>query len=167
MPVWLRSILKSIFIPGGVMLGIAAFLVRVPWVPLSLPGITYFYYAVFVAALALSLRFRTWRIVFCSVILLLTHHALIMATHGRLAGTGAGRIAFEVLASLVPLDFLLLSFLPERTLNRSSLVGIATVLFFESSFIAVFSRPDQPQLSWFHLSIVHSYPFRLPQPAFI
>jgi hypothetical protein len=57
MTLWTRAALKSVFVPGGVILALAALLFHESWIPLSSAGISFFYYSVFVAALALSLRF--------------------------------------------------------------------------------------------------------------
>ena len=165
MTLWTRAVLKSIFVPGGIMLALAVFIYHEPWMPLSPAGLNFFYYAVFVAALALSLRFRSSRIVFGSVVLLLAHYAL--KAKGPDLHLGQGRMAFEAIALLVPLDFILLTFIPERNLTREYLVGICAVLFFQVTFVAVFARPDQSDYSWLHLSFLHSYPLRLPQPAIL
>ena len=166
MPAWLKTNLKAVFIPGGVMLGAAALLLATSWIPLSTPGVNFFYYAVFVAALALAFRFRYLRVVLCALLLLLSHYALRGATQGWFGGHAPEKFAFEVIALLVPLNFLLLNLVSERTLDRNSLIGIGAVLFFESTFVVVFSRPEQT-LSLFHFSLIHTYHLKLPQPALL
>ena len=165
MTLWTKAALKSVFVPGGFMLALAAFLIHEPWIPLSPGGLTFFYYSVFVAALALSLRFRSLRIIFGTILLLLAHYAL--TAKGSALHPVQGKMASEAVALLVPLDFILLTFIPERNLTRQHFVGISAVLFFQSTFVAVFARPDQPDWSGLHLSFVHSYPLRLPQPALV
>src|SRR5581483_5720869 len=164
MTLWTRTALKSVFVPGGIILAIAALLVQRSWIPFSPSGLNFFYYAVFVAALALSLRFRSLRIVFAAIVLLLAEYAL--QAKGPIH-VGQGKMAFEVIAVLVPLDFLLLILIPERTLTREHLIGIAAVLFFQSTFVAVFARPDQPDWALLHLSLVHPYHLHLTQPALL
>lgn len=164
MTLWTRTALKSVFVPGGIILAIAALLVQRSWIPFSPSGLNFFYYAVFVAALALSLRFRSLRIVFGALVLLLAEYAL--QSKGPIH-VGQGKMAFEVIALLVPLDFLLLILIPERTLTREHLIGIAAVLFFQSTFVAVFARPDQPDWALLHLSLVHPYHLHLTQPALL
>lgn len=163
MPAWFKFHLKAMLVPGGVMLGAAMLLFATSWITRSTAGVDFFYYAVFVAALALSLRFRYLRVLFCALVLLLAHLALRGAAHW-FGGRAPEHAAFEVIALLVPLDFILLSLVPERTLDRASVIGILAVLFFESTFVIVFSRPEQT-LSLFHFSIVRSYHLKLPQPA--
>jgi diguanylate cyclase (GGDEF)-like protein len=165
MTLWTRAALKSVFVPGGFILVLAALLFHESWIPLSPAGISFFYYSVFVAALALSLRFRSLRIVFCAILLLLAHYAL-KAKNPHLHPP-QGRMAFEAIALLIPLDFILLTLIPERNLTREHFVGISAVLFFQATFVAVFARPDQPDWSWLHLSLIHTYHLRLPQPALL
>ncbi len=162
---WSRAAGKTVLVPGGVILAVAALVIQCSWVTLAASGMTFFYYAVFVAALALSLRFRSLRIVFGSIVLLLAHYAL--AAKGPSLQSVPGRMAFEAVALLVPLDFILLTFLPERTLRREHFIGVAGVLFFQSTFVAVFARPDQPQWSLLHFSLIRAYYLHLPQPALL
>jgi diguanylate cyclase (GGDEF)-like protein len=164
MTLWTRTTLKSVFIPGGITLALAALFLQHSWIPFSPSGLNFFYYAVFVAALALSLRFRSLRIVFAAIVLLLAEYALQAKGSFHI---GQGKMAFEVIALLVPLDFILLTLIPERTLTREHLIGIAAVLFFQSTFVAVFARPDQPDWALLHFSIIHSYHLRLTQPALL
>ena len=163
MTLWIRSALKPVVVPGGIILGIAAFLIQGRWSLLSPAGLSFFYVAVFVAALALSLRFRSLRIVFGGIVLLLAHYAL--RSKGMDMHVAQGRIAFEVIALLLPLDFILLTIIPERNLTRDHLVGIAAVLFFQSTFVAVFARPDKSGWSFLHFSPIRPYYLHLPEPA--
>jgi diguanylate cyclase (GGDEF)-like protein len=163
MPAWLQSALKACFVPGGFILGGAFLFLGKSRVSLSPASVDFFYYAVFVAALALALRFHCLRIVFAALVLLLGHFALHASQHA--VGSQGAKTAFEVVALLLPLDFILLTFMPERTLSRQDMIGIASVLFFESTFVAVFSRPEQPAFALFHLSILRGYHLRLPQSA--
>ena len=101
MAVWSRAALKSIFVPGGIILAIAALFIQYSWIPFSPSGLKFFYYAVFVAALALSIRFRSLRIVFGAMVLMLAHFAL--DAKGPAAHGAQGKMAFEVIALLVPL----------------------------------------------------------------
>src|SRR5690348_6886549 len=166
MPAWLKTNLKAVFVPGGVMLGTAALLLATSWIPLSTAGVNFFYYAVFVAALALALRFRYLRVVLCALVLLVSHYVLHGAAQGWFGGRAPEKFAFEVIALLVPVNILLLNLVAERTLDRNSLIGMGAVLFFESTFVVVFSRPEQT-LSLFHFSLLHTYHLKLPQPALL
>jgi diguanylate cyclase (GGDEF)-like protein len=165
MQLWSTATLNSAFVPGGIILAVASLFIQHSWITLSPSALAFSYYAVFVAALVLSLRFRSLRIVFGAAALLLAHYAL--TAKGPVLHSGAGRTAFEAVALLVPLDFILLTWIPERTLRREHLIGIAAVLFFQSTFVAVFARPDQPEWSLLHFSLIRAYHLRLPQPALL
>ena len=165
MNVWLKATLKPVLLPGAVIFGIAALLIQYSWIPLSPSGLVFFYYAVFAAAIILAVRFRWLRIVFSALLLLLGHYALI--AKGPHLSLGEGRAAFEAVALLIPLDFALLTLIPERAMERSHLLAMGAVLFFETTFVLIFSRPDQPQIGLLHFSLVHPYHLRLPQPALL
>jgi len=160
-----KAALKSVFVPGGIILALAAIVLHGRWILPSPAGLSFFYYSVFVAALALSLRFRSLRIIFGSVVLLLAHYALKTKSPGL--HLVQGKMAFEAIALLVPLDFILLTFIPERNLTRKHFVGISAILFFQTTFVAVFARPDQPDWSWLHFSFIPSYHPHVPQPALL
>jgi diguanylate cyclase (GGDEF)-like protein len=66
---------------------------------------------------------------------------------------------------LLPLNFILLTFFPERGSPGRSLFWFLVLLFFESVFVAAIARPDQPAPVFLHVSPVASIHWRLPQPA--
>ena len=70
MEFWIRRALKSIFLPGGVLLLGALLLLKPGLMAFPPLGISFFYYAVFVAAALLAWRFHSTRILFCVVALL-------------------------------------------------------------------------------------------------
>jgi diguanylate cyclase (GGDEF)-like protein len=166
MEFWTKRTLKSAFIPGGFILLGAVLLLKAQWLPLPAVGVNFFYYAVFIAALLLAWRFHSTRILFSSVVLLMAHHALEWYGHGRIAIAGEGRIAFEAVALLIPLNFIFLTFFPERGSEGRVLFWFLALLFFESVFVAALARPDQPS-AFLHSSILQSYPWRVPQPAML
>ena len=62
MTLWRTATLKSAIVPGGVILAVASLFIPHAWITLSPSALEFSYYAVFIAALALSLRFRSLRI---------------------------------------------------------------------------------------------------------
>ena len=162
---WTKRFLQAVFLPGGAIL-LGAWLVLNPgWINPSVYGVRFFYYAVFIAALVLSWRFHTTRIFLSAVVLLLAHQALEFFTQGHGAATGPGRVAFEAIALLLPLDFILLTFFPERGYPGRSLFWFLVLLFFESVFVAAIARPTQPSPAFLDASPMTALHWKLPQPA--
>ena len=157
--------IKSFFLPGGAILLGALVLLKPGLIAYPPLGISFFYYAVFVAAALLAWRFHSTRILFCAVVLLLAHHALVSFGQGQLAGTGPPRLAFELVALLVPLDFVLLTFFPERGTEGRTLFWFLVLLFLESVLVAAIARPDQPALGFLHARVIHDYHLHLTQPS--
>src|SRR5207249_7890392 len=71
-----KKSLNSLFLPGGVILLGSILLLDTKWIALSQSGVTFFYYAAFVAAGLLAWRFHSTRILFSVVVLLIGHHAV-------------------------------------------------------------------------------------------
>jgi diguanylate cyclase (GGDEF)-like protein len=158
---------KSILLPGGAILLGAVLLLRTDWASLSPSSVSFFYYAVFIAAALLAWRFHSTRILFSVVVLLLGHRAVEFFAQGRMVSAGPARIAFEAVALLIPLDFILLTFFPERGSEERTLGWFLALLFFESVFVAAVSRPDQPVPGFLHWSLIPSYHWRVPQLALL
>lgn len=165
MELWNVRTFKSILLPGGAIFLGAVLLLNTGWVPLPIPGVNFFFYAVVIATILLSFRFRSTRIFFCALVLFLVRYAL--ENIGNAVGRGSAQPAFEFVSLLLPLDFAVLTFFPERSSDRRVLWWIFGALFLESTFVAVFSRPDQPAVSVFHFSLINPYHLRLPQPALL
>jgi diguanylate cyclase (GGDEF)-like protein len=167
MELWNKRILKSVLLPGGIIFLAGIVLLKTLWVPLSVTGINFFYDAVFVAAALLAWRFHATRVLFCVAVLLLAHYGISQITLPRTGMASSGRMAFDAIALLVPMNFALLTLLPERSSDRRKLYWFVVLLLFEATFVAVFSRPDQPEISVLHIAPIHRYHLRLSQPAFL
>jgi diguanylate cyclase (GGDEF)-like protein len=113
------------------------------FLPIPASAVDFYYYAVFGAGLLLAWRFHSSRVLFALVILLLAHRAVEFFSAGRDVSFGPGRIAFEAIAFLLPLNFIILSLIPERGLALSAIASRLGLLFFESVFVAVVCRPGE------------------------
>jgi diguanylate cyclase (GGDEF)-like protein len=162
-----RRAIKSLLLPGGAILLGSVVLLKPGLIAYPPLGISFFYYAVFVAAALLAWRFHSTRILFCVVVLLLAHHALVWFGQGQLAGTGPPRLAFELVALLAPLDFILLTFFPERGTEGRTLFWFLVLLFLESVLVAAIARPDQPTFGFLHARLIHNYHLHLTQPSLL
>ena len=159
--------LKALLLPGGAILVGAAILLNAGWIQFPASGVNFFYAAVFIAALLLSWRFHSTRVLFCALMVLLAHHAIEFYAHDRIPVAGPARAAFESVALLIPLNFILLTLFPERSSEGRTLFEFMTLLFFESIFVAILSRPDQTTPAFLHFSLIHDYHLRIPQPALL
>ena len=103
---WTKRFLQAVFLPGGAILLGAYLLLNPGWINPSIYGVKFFYYAVFIAALLLSWRFHTTRILLSAIVLLLAHRALEFFTQGHIVAAGPGRVAFEAMCDKKPLSWL-------------------------------------------------------------
>lgn len=112
-------------------------------VGLSAPAVHFYYYAAFFAGTLLAWRFHSSRIFFALITLLLAYQAIEFFSHGRPASSGPGRIAFEAVAFLIPLNFIFVAFVRERGFAIPGIASRTALLFFESVFVAVICRPGE------------------------
>lgn len=130
--------MKSLFVPGGVLLLVAVLLIGLALPSISSATIDFYYYAVFVSGALLSLRFRSSRALLALIFLLLSHRALAFFSVG--AGH-SGRVALAAISVLLPLNLLTIAFTRERGLNVPSLAPKFCLLFTESVLVAILCRP--------------------------
>ncbi len=165
---WRKTVLQPLIIPGGILLLVAVFLLQSGFISFSPAAIDFYYYAVFVSGGLLAWRFHSNRILSVLVTLLLAHRALEFFSTGH-AVSGPGRVAFEAIAFLLPLNFVLISYTRERGLTLPAISPRIAVLFFQSVFVAVLCRPDQTAgLSLLHPEFVSPFHWTaIPQLAVI
>jgi diguanylate cyclase (GGDEF)-like protein len=138
-----KGTLKSLFVPGGILLLAAVALLSGGFLPISAAAVDFYYYAVFAAGILLAWRFHSSRILFALIILLLAHRALEFFSAGRVAAVGPGRIAFEAIAFLLPVNFIALSLIRERGLAIPAITPRVVGLFFEAVLVAFLCRPGE------------------------
>ena len=135
-----RKILQQLCAPGGVLLLLAAVLLHGGMVVIPAAAIDFYYYTVFAAALLLAWRFHSSRVMFVLLTLLLAHRSLEFFSGGRIVPTGPGRIAFEAIALLLPVNLVLFSQARERGWGVPAIASRLGLLFFESIFVALICR---------------------------
>lgn len=134
---------KSWFVPGGVLLFLAAILLQTGFVAPSAQAIDFCYYAVFSAGILLAWRFHSSRVIFTLLTLLLAHRAIEFFATDPTLKAGPGHIAFEAAALLLPINFVAFSMTAERGLIIPALASRLGLLFLESVFVAVICRPGE------------------------
>lgn len=131
------------------MLLVAAILLHSDMLALPASVITSYYYAVFLAGLFLAARFRSTRVLFSLVVLMLAHRALEFFSGGRVELSGPGHTAFILLTVLVPLNFIALSAMQERGLKVAGIAPRLGMLLAQAVAMTLACRPgasDPPLL---------------------
>jgi diguanylate cyclase (GGDEF)-like protein len=166
-----QGTLKSLFVPGGILLFAAVILLSGGFLPISTAVVDFYYCAAFAAGILLAWRFHSSRVLMALIMLLLAHRALAFFSAGRGVSIGPGRIAFEAIAFLLPLNFIGLSLARERGLGIPSITPRLILLFLESVFVAVICRPGETaspaflRISFLNRSLFHWT--RIPQLVLI
>ncbi len=150
-----RKALQQLFAPGGLLLLLAALLLHGGLLAIPTAAIDFYYYSAFAAALLLAWRFHSSRVLFVLLTLLLAHRSLEFFSNGRMVPTGPGRIAFEAIALLLPVNLVLFSQARERGWSLAAITPRLALLFFESVFVALICRPGARVSPWFiHLAFL-------------
>jgi diguanylate cyclase (GGDEF)-like protein len=152
---WLnKGVLKTLFLPGGLFVAAALVLVDAKLFPLAPAVVHFYYYAVFLSGMLLVWRFHSSKVLFALLTLFLAHRALqfFFAGHPRSIG---GHAALEIIAVLLPLNFVLFSASQERGINLSASLSRICLLFLEAVFVAIICGPgDSNSPAIFHAAIL-------------
>lgn len=143
MDLWSRGTLKSLFVPGGILLLAAAVLIGVALPSASSSAIDFYYYAVFATGTLLALRFRSSRALLALIFLFLSHRALAFFSIGSGHLVAPSRVSLEAISVLLPLNLLIIAFTRERGLTVPAIAPKLCLLFLESVFVAIICRPGQ------------------------
>jgi GGDEF domain-containing protein len=169
--VWNKLRLKSLFLPGGLLLGLAAMLVRTDFLKISVSVVDLYYYAAFLVGLLLAWRFHSSRVFSVLVLLLLSQRAIEFFSTGEISTAGPGLTALEAVSFLLPLNFALLAIAKERGFAPPAVALRLLVLFVESVFVAVICRPHPaPGSLLFHGALLRHTWFswtRIPQISWL
>jgi diguanylate cyclase (GGDEF)-like protein len=138
-----KGILKPLLVPGGLLLAAAFILLQGSLLPLASPVVSFYYYAAFAAGVLLAWRFRSSRVLFALLTLFLAHQAVELFSSWRVVTGGPGYTALQAVAVLLPLNFVIFSLMGEQGLDFPAIASRVTLLFFESVFVAVLSRPGE------------------------
>ncbi len=166
-----KGTLKSLFVPGGILLLAAVIVLSGGFVSISAAAVDFYYYLVFAAGILLAWRFHSSRVLFALIMLLLGHRAIEFFSAGRAVAIGPGRIAFEAIAFLLPINFIVLSLGHERGLSIPAVTPRLVLLFLESVFVAVICRPgEMTGPAFLHVAFLHRSLFhwtKIPQLALL
>jgi diguanylate cyclase (GGDEF)-like protein len=162
-----KGTLTYLFVPGGILLLTAVVLLSGGFLAVSAAAVDFYYYAVFAAGILLAWRFHSSRVFFALIMLLLAHRAIDFFSDGRAVPLGPGRIAFETIAFLLPINFMVLALVRERGLTIPAITPRLVLLFLESVFVAILCRPGETvSPAFLHAALLNRSLFhwtRIPQ----
>ena len=128
-----RATLKSLFVPGGVLLIAILALANSGWFTLPFPALTFLYYCALAGGMLLAWKFHSSRVFLSLLVLFLSQQATSFV-----AGQPYVLTTVAAIGVLVPINFILIALMHERGFTLESIVPIALLLFVESLTVAVF-----------------------------
>jgi len=160
--VWSKTTLKSLLVPGGILLAGVAALLYSGWLTLPLPALSFLYYCALIGGMLLAWRFHSSRIFFALVVLFLAQQAIELFGGGRVSPGTPGWTALQAAVVLVPLDFILIALMQERGFTVSAIAPIGLFLFVQSVIVSVLCRAAEglpsPVARAHHLATAVSLP---------
>lgn len=132
--IWSRTTLRSLVMPGGILLLGVVLLAYSGWLTLPLPALSFLHYCALFGGMLLAWRFHSSRIFLALLVLALSQQAI--GPGGRIPGT-PGWTLLQAVALMVPMNFVLIALMHERGFTVASLAPVILLLFVESVIVAV------------------------------
>ena len=132
--------MKSLTVPGGILLLGVAVLVHSGWLSLALPALSFLYYCAVIGGMLLAWRFHSTRIFFALIMLFLAQQAIALSGGAHAA---PGSTVFIAAAVLVPLNFVLIALMHERGFTISGVAPLGLFLFVQAVIVAVLGRAEE------------------------
>lgn len=159
-------------LPGGVVLLAATFLPQVAALRESLPALLPIYFSVvFGGGILLAWRFDRSRLVLALLVLALADRALLHFAAGDARTTDIGRIVFNAVSLLLPVNLAALSWLAERGLLTARGRVKLMVLALQVLGVTLVSRSELASVAaWLdHAFVEAAFPrtIAIPQPALL
>ncbi len=159
---WSKTTLKSLAVPGGILLLSVALLAYSGWLTLALPALSFLYYCALIGGILLAWRFHSSRILFALLVLSLAQEAIALFGGGHVSPGTPGWVAVQAAAVLVPLDFVLIALMHERGFTVSATAPVGLMLFVQFVIVAVLCRGAEgspiPAARAHHLTTTVSLP---------
>lgn len=154
-------------VPGGVLLLGVVLLLQFGWLTLALPALGFLYYCALIGGMLLAWRFHSSRIFFAIAVLALAHEGVTLSAGSHfLSGTG-GWTVLAASSFLVPLNFVLISWINEREISRSGITSLCLLLFVQGTIVAVLARSAEESTRSVHPHHVAIAAVSLPDYSFI
>lgn len=137
---WSTTTLKSLVVPGGILLLGVALLLYSGWLTLALPALSFLYYCALMGGMLLAWRFHSSRIFLALLVLFLAQEGIALFGGGFVSPGTSGWVAVQAAAVLVPLDFVLIALMQERGFTVSATAPAGLMLFVQFVIVAVLCR---------------------------
>jgi diguanylate cyclase (GGDEF)-like protein len=167
---WSKTTLKSLLLPGGIVLLGIAVLVYSGWLTLALPALSFLGYSALIGGMLLAWRFHSSRIFLALVVLTLAQEAIALFGGGHIASGTAGWTAARAAAVLVPLDFVLIALMRERGFTVAAIAPVGLFLFAQSVIVGVLCAAEglpSPPVRVHHLATSTAAPISMPGYALV
>jgi GGDEF domain-containing protein len=132
--------LKSLLVPGGILLPGVAILLYSGGLTLSLPSLSFLYYCALMGGMLLAWRFHSSRILCALIVLFLAQEAISLFGGGHVTPGTPAWTAVQAVAVLVPLDFVLIALMKEGGFTVSDIAPLGLFLFVQSVIVAALCR---------------------------
>jgi GGDEF domain-containing protein len=137
---WSAATVKSLAVPGGILLLGVAVLVHSGWLNLPPPALSFLYYCVVIGGMLLAWRFHSSRIFFALIVLFLGQQAIALSGG---APAAPGSTVFVAAVVLVPLNYVLIALMHERGVTISGIAPLGLFLFVQAVIVAVLGRTEE------------------------
>jgi diguanylate cyclase (GGDEF)-like protein len=150
---WSKAALKSLLIPGGILLLGVVLLLYSGWLTLALPALSFLYYCGLAGGMVLAWRFHSSRTFIALVVLFLAEQIAPVSSAGSSSfGTVVGAVAV-----LMPLNFVLIAVMQERGFTVASMAPAGLFLFVQSVIILVLSRTAESAAQPIRIPLHHDH----------
>ncbi len=134
---WSSAALKTLLVPGGILLLGVAVLMYFGWLTLAPQALVFLYYCALAGGMLLAWRFHTSRAFFALLVIFLAQQATALFGSALGAPGSPGLMALDAVAFLVPLDFVVIAVMHERGFTSSATAPVGLFLFVQGVIVAV------------------------------
>ena len=140
---WNKATLKSLAVPGAILLLGISLLAYSGWLSLALPALRFLYYCALLGGMLLAWRFHSSRMFFALAVLGVAEGTIALFGAGPILPGTSGWTAVQAAAVLVPIDFVLIALIEERGFTVSTMAPVGLMLFVEFGIVAVLCRSSE------------------------
>ena len=137
MQFWNRMTLRSLFVPGGILLAVVAVVSHAGWPVLAAPALSFLFYCAFIGGILLAWRFHASRVLFALLVEFLAWEAVVLAGGMNAAPGTPGWTVLVAAAGLVPVNFVLIALSEERGFTVPGTAPLAMFLFVQMVIVGV------------------------------